>query len=381
MTAPVWLIAERELRAYVMTASFWIALAVAPLVMAITLLAGSSLAPHSASGVLAIEASDPALARTAKAAVAEAARLDGRPVRIVAPGSAPALVVRATLPDSLTVRWIGRPPLSPAAALLVERTLERDRALGKLARDAQIAEPSPAAVPRDQLLGAGRFGLVMMLWLTLTGSLGMLLQAVVRERANNGLEALLAAARPADVVFGKLLGIGAVSILVLTAWLATGAALSPMAPGAGGLAGATLKPLGDPAVLGWALGLYVLAFAFYGLVTIGVGAQARDTAQAQNLSRPVFAVLLAAFFSALACAAGAPGLGWMVYVPVFSPFLLLMRSPGALPPGAELLSVGLLVAAAAAAAWWAIRAVARAVDRNAPVHVAFGRPGLQFFAE
>jgi ABC-2 type transport system permease protein len=184
----------------------------------------------------------------------------------------------------------------------------------------------------------------------------MLLQAVVRERANRALEGLLAAASSADVVFGKLIGVGAVSLLVLGAWLGSAAALAPLAPRDAGLAAAVLGDLGDPASLARAGVIYVLAFAFYGLLTIAVGAAARDTAQAQNLSRPMFAVLLAAFFAAMACATGGRAVtSWLAIAPPFSPFVLLAAPPDALSLATQLSALGSMGLGAGLCAIWAMR--------------------------
>jgi len=190
----------------------------------------------------------------------------------------------------------------------------------------------------------------MILWLTLTGSLGMLLQAVVRERANRALEGLLAAAKPWEIVVGKLAGVGAVSALILAAWLGSAGALAVLAPSGAGLFHAVIGGVAAPLMLARAAGLYGLAYGFYGLVTVAVGASARDSAAAQNLSRPMFAVLLAAFFVALAAVSGAAGkLAWLVFAPPFTPFMLLLEPPGTLPARAQLASVALTLAATALA--------------------------------
>ena len=82
-------------------------------------------------------------------------------------------------------------------------------------------------------------------------------------------------------------------------------------------------------------------------------AAARDVTSAQNLSRPMFAVLLAAFFVALACAFGARE-SWLLYIPPFTPFLLLMHAPTELSPASQLEAVGLVLLATAFAGWLAI---------------------------
>jgi len=163
------------------------------------------------------------------------------------------------------------------------------------------------------------------LWLTLTGSLGMLLQAVVRERANRGLESLLASAQGWEIVVGKIVGVGTVSLLVLIIWGGTAILFSSLA--LSGSIGEIAAALSDPLTLARDGLIYVCAFAFYGALTVMMGALARDSASAQNLARPLFMLLLLGFLIALASMGHlSPALSWLEWLPPFTPFLLLMRS-------------------------------------------------------
>jgi ABC-2 type transport system permease protein len=378
LTPPAWLIAEREFRAYAATVSFWVALAIGPLAMAgalgLAALAASNAQPRS----VAVATADPALASLAHTAITEAASLEGRELSWAA-GAAPAatrLVVRKAADGSVQAWFEGPAVLSAEGQALAAHTVERDAALAQLGqvrpRMAQPPQAAPAAGGPAVAGAISRFALVMMLWLTLTGSLGMLLQAVVRERANRALESLLAAAAPWEIVLGKLAGVGAVSVLVLVSWLGSAAALSPLVPSAGGLAGGVLQGLSQPVLLARAGVIYVLAFGFYGLVTVAVGAMARDTAAAQNLSRPMFTVLLAAFFVALAAASGTGGLGWMTYVPPFTPFMLLLQAPGDTPLAGQLAAGALLAVAAFGAGAWAVSSL-RLTTVTMPKYRGFAR--------
>jgi ABC-2 type transport system permease protein len=372
VTAPAWLIAEREFRAYTTTASFWVALLVGPLVMvgarALTAAAGRPPAPIA----VAVEAPDPVLARSATAALTETAALEGR--RVVptrAPG--PDRLVLARRRGALEADFSAGFPLSASGRALVGRQIERDEALRALAAIGADPRATPVRVrmapdPSAADTGApSRFCLVMILWLTLTGSLGMLLQAVVRERANRALEGLLAAARPWEIVLGKLGGVGAVSALVLFAWLGCAAAIAAAAHDSRGLIQLAIGGLAAPATLVRAVAIYILAFGFYGLVTVAVGASARDSAAAQNLSRPMFAVLLAAFFAAfIGVSSAADRLDWLLYVPPFTPFMLLLRAPEALPLASQLIALGLLAASTALAAGVAVGALTLTGERPPP---------------
>lgn len=301
MTAPAWLIAGREFRAYTATASFWVALAVGPLALGGALMLAGHRAPAPASLTLTEDSAGRTQARFSETF-----------------------------------------PLSAAGRREVLQLLERE---GHPARPVVEAPAKPRGAVDTGALS--RFALVMMLWMTLTGSLGMLLQAVVRERSNRALESLLAAARPWDIVLGKIAGVGGVSLLVVTAWLGSSLALASLTPGSGSVMAAALHGFAQPAGLLRAGAIYVLAFGFYGFVTVAIGARARDNADAQNLARPMFAVLLAVFFAALFSAGGAGGLAWLVYIPPFTPFLLLMGPHSAPVEFAALSGLGIATGLAA----------------------------------
>jgi ABC-2 type transport system permease protein len=192
-----------------------------------------------------------------------------------------------------------------------------------------------------------RLATMAMLWVTLTGSLGMLLQAIARERANRALESLLASAQAWEIVTGKLLGVGAISLLILLVWLGSTAASAAFLPPQSGMVGAVLLELARPwSLLRDAL-IYICAFGFFGAATLVLGAVARDGASAQNLARPLFLVLLAAFFVALGALQNSALPSWLIYVPPFTPFLLLVNSASDVAAMSQAILLGMLIAASA----------------------------------
>lgn len=307
MTSPVRLIAAREFRAYATTGSFWLALAIGPLL--------------TGGGMM--------LARAA-------------------PPPQEELVLTGEADGGFDARFSGGFPLSEAGRA---RVIEVLRSEGGLVRTA------PVKTEVEDPAGASRFLLLMLLWVTLIGSLGMLLQAVVRERANRALEILLSAARPRDIVLGKVLGVGAVSVLVVGTWLAAPAAMAVLAPG--GPTAGLLQAFADPLMLLRAGVIYLLAFGFYGFVTVMVGALARDSADAQNLARPMFAVLLVALFTAMTAAGGGAKFTWLVYLPPFTPFMLLVAPKSA---AVEVFAIVQLLLATVLAAWGAGEVLRRSVS-------------------
>jgi ABC-2 type transport system permease protein len=337
---PVLLIAEREFRTYVATLSFWLSLAVAPLAAAVAvLLSGGASHPFEVS----IQGGDTVLVRSVQKAVEEAGRLEGHTFVFTQHGAA--LVLSRRAPQVLDVSFGDGFPLSALGRAMVGHVIERDMAradekpsalfsVSVAQAGAEAAGPDPARL--------SRLCTMAMLWLALTGSLGMLLQAIVRERANRALESLLAAARGWQIVTGKLAGVGAVSLLILAAWLGSAAFFSLFLPPETGPVGAAFRHLARPLTLLHDALIYVCAFGFYGAATLVLGAMARDTASAQNVARPLFVVLLAAFFFALA----APdAFSWATWVPPLTPFLLLVNSPGTVAVMSQAILLGVMTLA------------------------------------
>jgi ABC-type Na+ efflux pump permease subunit len=345
MTSPVWLIAEREFRTYAGTFSFWAALLFGSLAAGGGLMLLEGIQRPAAPVSVQIVSRDTTRVRDVETALNEAGAVEGR--RFVFGASGSTLTIKTRTEHDVDLGFGPAFPLSATGRSLVASILERDAA-----RQAAKAVPlvvHPILVQNTARSGneaaLARFLLMLMLWLTLTGSLGMLLQAVVRERATRALESLLASAQAWQIMAGKLIGVGGISFLVLAAWLGS-SVVSTFAAPQSGLAPAIMSELAAPVALLRAAVIYLLAYAFYGSITIALGAMARDSATAQNLSRPMFVVLVAAFFVALAVGMGSLSSShWLLYIPAFAPFLLLLTPPDAIPPMVQLLMLGVMLIA------------------------------------
>ncbi len=270
MTSPILLIAEREFRTYVATLSFWLSLAIAPLAAGAALLFSGG---YPAPSPVWIAGGDRQLTQSASLALREAGRLEGRSFIFRHDGEKLLLSRRAAA--ALDLAYSNGFPLSPSGRAMVDRMIERDVARSQVGTAALVVHENSAqnGAPPDIAM-LSRLSAMIMLWLTLTGSLGMLLQAVVRERANRALESLLASAPAWEIVTGKMLGVGAVSLLILAGWLGSAAALSFFVSPEAGLVPAILAKLAEPAALMLDVLIYICAFAFYGAVTMALGALA-----------------------------------------------------------------------------------------------------------
>lgn len=339
----VLLIAEREFKAYASTASFWIALAMGPLLMVLVALALGGMNKPTTDRVISIRTDRQEVTQVAEASLNEASALQGMRLKLAAPddgAGADVSIVDGQLKVAAGV------PLSQFERALLERDLHAMKMAEQLEAAGLEPPAPPARISLPKPSGAGppealtRFAPVFLLWMTLVGALGMLLQSVVRERANRALEHLLASARPAEIVFGKMLGVGGVSLLVLSTWFGSGAAIAATPLGA---APSMLAALNTPAAIAYAAAVYVMAFMLYGSALVSIGAFAKDLPSAQNLSRPVFGLLVVIFFLAMGSAAGFDKqLAWLLWVPPVTPFMLLQAEPGQLSAWQQALAWALM---------------------------------------
>ena len=87
----------------------------------------------------------------------------------------------------------------------------------------------PQGAGREQVIirSALPLAMVYLLLVTVMTTGSMMLQGVIEERSNKLLESILATIRPADLMYGKLLGLGAIGLTILGVWVgaAVGAAL------------------------------------------------------------------------------------------------------------------------------------------------------------
>jgi ABC-2 type transport system permease protein len=284
--------------------------------------------------VIGLRADRQEVSEVATAALGEAAAMQGLRLRLAEPDERAGAQV---IIENGEIKVTGGAQLNRFERALLDRDLHAMQ-MAEQMKAAGIEPPAPPPrfslsipkPPNEPPEALARFAPVFLLWMTLVGALGMLLQSVVRERANRALEHLLASVRPSEIVFGKLIGVGAVSLLVLGTWLGSGAAIAATPLGA---APTILSGLAGPWQAAYAGGVYVMAFLLYGSALVSIGAFAKDLPSAQNLSRPVFILLLVIFFMAMGTAMGfGAQLSWLIWLPPFTPFMLLLSPEGALAP-------------------------------------------------
>jgi ABC-2 type transport system permease protein len=121
----------------------------------------------------------------------------------------------------------------------------------------------------------GVFSLLFLLSVMISS--GYLLQGVAEEKENRVIEIILSSVRPHQLLFGKLLGLGAAGLLQLIVWIAVGTMAVSL------LAAAALAML-DFKLFAGCLLFFVLGFLMLGSLMTGTGALGTNARESQQLA-------------------------------------------------------------------------------------------------
>lgn len=195
------------------------------------------------------------------------------------------------------------------------------------ASDALAAPPlplrglGPVPVEKAKDMGAAAASMILLfLFLTLYGA--WILNGVVEEKTSRVVEVLLSAVRPADLLTGKVIGIGVVGSVQGVA-LAVAAFVARSAASSGGGGSVSLRPMVIAATLLW----FALGFAIYSWMYACAGALVSRSEDAQNLVFPLQLPLIASYVAGIGAAAGGvnPVITVMSFLPPTAPMAMLVR--------------------------------------------------------
>jgi ABC-2 type transport system permease protein len=240
------------------------------------------------------------------------------------------------VPDELRARI--QQPLSREAA--------RQFTVG---RDGRI-EPFDVTERIARMAIPGVFAILFLMSVMISS--GYLLQGVSEEKENRVIEVILSSVRPDQLLFGKLLGLGAAGLLQLVIWLSVASMATSL------IAAAALAVL-DFKLFAGCLVFFVLGFLMLGGLMVGTGALGSTARESQQM---------AAIWSTLTIVP--PAFTWMVileapngalartlsWFPLTAPITMMLRlGTGEVPwwdvlVGALCLAVGVYLAVRASAA-------------------------------
>lgn len=127
------------------------------------------------------------------------------------------------------------------------------------------------------------YAVMMLFYITIMGSSGMLLNSVTKEKENRILEILLVSFDTQQLLLGKIIGLGLVGLFQVLVWGLSAFTLLR-------LSGQTFQIpqefLLDPSILGWGLIYFILGYLIYAALMAGVGAlvpNLREASQATTI--------------------------------------------------------------------------------------------------
>jgi len=199
----------------------------------------------------------------------------------------------------------------------------------------------------------------ILLFFSLMTAGQLVAQGVVEEKTSRVVELLLASLRPAQLMAGKVLGIGVVGLVQIALVVAAGAGTAT----ALGLLESSSLDIGSTAL--WALVWFVVGFAMYALVLGSLGALVSRQEDVGSVIGPVTTLLVIPYVLGVSILPWDPTnqlVTWLSYVPFCSPLLMPIRvALGAAETWESLLALGLSIALIPVLVWLAGRIYSGAV--------------------
>jgi len=190
------------------------------------------------------------------------------------------------------------------------------------------------------------------------------MSSVLEEKTSRIVEVLVSSLGPFQLMLGKVLGVGAVSIFQFAIWGVSGRLLVSQRRrliGAGGVGDAgqvwQLPHISAETLLLF-IGCFICGFLLYSAMFAAVGAMSSNEQEARQAQQPVMYLVMIAFFSMFAMI-NDPGSSLAVtlsLIPFTSPIAMPVRwAAGNLPAGQIALSFAILLLTIVAVTWVASR--------------------------
>lgn len=191
--------------------------------------------------------------------------------------------------------------------------------------DVEVVDINPVTSARD-LDGvkiATAFVSISLLFFALIQSASLIIVGVIEEKASRVVEILLATIRPAQLLAGKVLGIGIMALIQVVLFAATGA-VSALAAGLFS-AGDINLGVSILSLLGW----FFLGFAIYVSLFGGLASLVSRQEDAGAVTTPLIFGVMIPFYLAIYLIPNAPdslATKILSQIPFFSPFMMPVRA-------------------------------------------------------
>lgn len=257
----------------------------------------------------------------------------------------PSLIARNAMRLAMQREALAAQGLDPSEA---DRLADFDPEIAQF--DPRQAEGEGQVTLRQRAPFFAALALAFVLWSVVFSVANMLLNGVIEEKSNKILDTLLTSVTPVEMLAGKLLGVALVSATLFVFWGALGGGLLTIAAERsaeswlGQIASAFLDPR---LIVAFFIG-FIFGYLIYGAIFLALGSLCESLQEAQTLLGPV-ALVLAVPMILITPALdnpNAPIIEAASWVPLFTPFLLLIRAPSGLE-WMEIAGMGALMAGSA----------------------------------
>ncbi|MEM9740046.1 MAG: ABC transporter permease [Pseudomonadota bacterium] len=222
-------------------------------------------------------------------------------------------------------------------------------------------------------------GLTFLLWTLIFSVVNYLLMGTIEERSNKIFDTLLTSVKLPHLLAGKLIAVLAVSLTLMSVWSLGGTAVtvagfSAMSGEVRDVLGAGVAAALDPAMLFPALISFLLGYLMYGSVFLALGSLCDTIQEAQTLMTPLIILMMVPLFMVTIAMTDpeSPIIGAMAWVPIFTPFLLILRMPADPPLWEVFGQLGLMTLTTLAILWVAARVYRAGAVHGAGVNDALG---------
>lgn len=400
----LFVIARREYLAYVRTVGFWLSMIAVPLGMALVLgVTGLMEASTPAPAVVVVDLTPGKVFTPAIRDALEGASTPGAPralrrgmADIVEPPLAlptePNAIGQALRPwlsgderlsgdrrlagafvvhgagDEIAIDvWTDNPLLGAGSAVrsavgqeMERRKLEAGGVDPALLAEAAALKPrvtdyAPKTAERasiaNRMPGIVGFGAAMLLWSVVFTGAGILLNGVIEEKSSKVLEVLLSSATVPEILFGKILGVAAVTFTVLAVW--GGIGLFGLTSTAPELAAGVTSLLLKNGLIFYFIFYLAAGYLMYAAIFTAIGAFCETTREAQTLLGPIMIVLTipVLFLSQALRRPDTPALEILSWIPPFTPFMMTARAASN-PPLWQVIGTGAVMLATVAVVVW-----------------------------
>jgi len=228
-----------------------------------------------------------------------------------------------------------------------------------------LARDPDSAAARDSALDTiVPVALAIILFVVSVMNASVLLQGVVEEKSTRMIEVLLSCATPREIIAGKLIGVIAVALTTLIIWALVLFALMALADhDTVALVFASLKAVAALDTLPLLLVFFLCGLLIYGSLFLAIGSMANSLADAQSLLGPSMLILMMpnVMIAAVIRDPNGPLATTLSWVPIYTPFFMMLRIASHPPVWQLWGTVALALATTVALIAWSSRVFARNV--------------------